>query len=257
MDTLTSSAALTQLSHEELIHELAAAPHRRAVMKEFISRYDDVIRRAATQALFKCKGAADPQSLQAMIEDSVNETYCRLFLEDCRALRSFKGHYENSIFAYLRTITRNTVHNQMRQHRRHWAPGSLQSLEAMNDKSAGRLADCGWGVSEWAVESGKMTEAPALTQLVHGSFRFAFSRPNVNRNFIIFKLYFLYGYRSEEIAHIKGLSLSVQGVYVTADRMRQWLRQDDGPARFKGARIPQKRGRNHEASAPMPLSQQH
>ncbi|MGH7496878.1 MAG: RNA polymerase sigma factor [bacterium] len=256
MESLTFSPNLTQLSHEELIHELATAPRHRAVMKEFISRYDAVIRHAAAQALYKSAGTRSFYDLEAMIEEGVNETYCRLFRQDCQPLRSFKGHYKNSIFAYLRTITHNAVNNQLREYRRHWAAGKMKSLEAMNDKSEGRLEECGWRVSEGAVENGKMTEGPALTQIVHGSFRFVFSPPNVNRNFIIFKLYFQYGYRSEEIARIKGLSLSEQGVYVTADRIRQWLRQEDQPHRFKGAKIRQKRGRNHEVSTPMPLSQQ-
>jgi hypothetical protein len=52
----------------------------------------------------------------------------------------------------------------------------------------------------------------------------------VNRNFIIFKLHFLHGYHGHEIARIKGLGLSERGVNVTADRIRQWLRQENKAA---------------------------
>jgi hypothetical protein len=67
--------------------------------------------------------------------------------------------------------------------------------------------------------------------MVRTGFRGAFRDANVNRNFIIFKLHFLHGYHSREIARIKGLGLSERGIGNTADRIRQWLRQNRNATR--------------------------
>jgi DNA-directed RNA polymerase specialized sigma24 family protein len=186
-----------------------------------------MIRHTITQALSKKMAAAGYEGIRLMIEDTVNETYCRLFQQDCQALRSFKCRYQNSIFAYLRTISLHMVSNQMRTYRRRHANGQLQSLEAMQENSRTQLAG---STSEVAIAGDESAEHKALEHLVHASFRVVFRDTKVNRNFIIFKLHFLHGYHGHEIARIKGLGLSERGVNVTADRIRQWLRQEDGTA---------------------------
>src|SRR5574341_491384 len=130
MKSLASDLGISPLSHEELIRKLVQYPQSQDIVNEFISRYDALIRQTITQALSKKMAAAGYEGIRLMVEDTVNETYCRLFQQNCQALRSFKCRYENSIFAYLRTISLHTVSNQIRAHRRLHAHGQLQSLEA-------------------------------------------------------------------------------------------------------------------------------
>lgn len=80
-----------------------------------------------------------------------------------------------------------------------------------------------------------------MEEAVRASLRPAFRHANVNRNFIIFKLHFLYGYRSHEIANIKGLGLSEKGIGNTANRIRRWLLngvKEIAYAKTKSANLP-------------------
>jgi RNA polymerase sigma factor (sigma-70 family) len=224
MKTLLANRPLAKIPHDELIRLLAANPCNRVIAKEFMARYDEVIRRLAANAIYKRKGNVGYEVAQSLIEEAVSETYCRLWQNDCQVLRSFKCRYANSIFAYLQTITRSVVSNQIRLYQRQRAFGQLESLEIMEEERVGRL-DGSRTVSSHSGNTGSpAVEYNLMEEAVRDRLRFAFRDANVNRNFIIFKLHFLYGYRSHEIANIKGLGLSERGVGNTANRIRHWLR---------------------------------
>jgi DNA-directed RNA polymerase specialized sigma24 family protein len=222
---------LATLPHDELIRMLVANPRDEAVAREFISRYDHFIRQTITAAVYKWMAAAGYERVQTMIEDLANETYCRLFQNDCQVLRAFKCRYENSIFAYLRTVALSVMSNQMRAYRRQQACEQLQAFDGAPEKCAGELSDGERFASDLGAAVMQATECKSLEQMVRASFRTTFRDDNVNRNFIIFKLHFLHGYHSREIARIKGLGLSERGIGNTADRIRQWLRQNRNATR--------------------------
>lgn len=224
MKTYSGDRPLAKIPHDELIRLLAANPRNRVMVNEFIARFDEVIRRLAANAIYKRVGNAGYETTQTLIEEAVSETYCRLWQYDCQVLRSFKCRYANSIFAYLQTITRSVVSNQIRRDRRQCAFGRLQSLETMGEEGAGGLSDSRTGSSHSGMTGNPAVESSLMEEAVRDTMRAAFRDANVNRNFIIFKLHFLYGYRSREIANIKGLGLSEKGVGNTANRIRHWLR---------------------------------
>ncbi len=220
---------LVTLSHDELIRMLVANPRGEAVAREFISRYDQFIRQTIASAVYKWMAAASYERVQTMIEDLANETYCRLFQNDCQVLRAFKCRYENSIFAYLRTVALSVLSNQMRTYCRKHALEQLQAFDGAPESH--QFADGGKLGADF---DGVPTQAAArksLEQMVRAGFRAVFRGANVNRNFIIFKLHFLHGYHSREIACIKGLGLSERGIGNTADRIRHWLRQNRNATR--------------------------
>ncbi len=223
--------ALAALLHNELIHLLVANPRCEAVAREFILRYDRCVRQTIAAAIYKWMAAAGYERVQTMIEDLVNETYCRLFQNDCQVLRAFKGRYENSIFAYLRTIALSVVSNQMRLYHRQQALEQLHAFDGAPEKLDGTPGNDEASISDFGVAAMQAAECQSLEQTVYAGFHAAFRDVNVNRNFIIFKLHFLYGYRSHEIARIKGLGLSERGIGNTADRIRQWLRQNSSATR--------------------------
>jgi DNA-directed RNA polymerase specialized sigma24 family protein len=223
MESLTHT--LGQLSHRELIRLLVANPHHRPVLQEFISRYNSTIRQTVAGAISKRKAALGYETIQLLIDDAVNETYCRLFQHNCRALRTFHCRYTNSIFAYLRTICLNVVRNQMRDHLRKRPKGQLQSIDEIEEKGGGQLFERSEASLNLAAVATDSAEIRILEQFIRTRLGQVFRPDLVNRNFIIFKLHFRYGYYCHEIARIKALGLGESGVGNTADRIRQWLCQ--------------------------------
>jgi len=241
MKMLSADRPLAKIPHDELIRLLFTNPRNQIIANEFIARYDGFIRRTVFEALYKRKANAGYETIQLQLEDAVSETYCRLFQNDGQVLRSFKCRYENSIFAYLQTITRSVVSNHIRAYQRQNAFGRLQSLDEIAEKRPD-----GWPAGSSAVFHSDMTgssttERNSMEEAVRASLRPAFRHANVNRNFIIFKLHFLYGYRSHEIANIKGLGLSEKGIGNTANRIRRWLLngvKEIAYAKTKSANLP-------------------
>jgi len=223
MKTHSADRPLAGIPHDELIRRLAANPQNPAPASEFMARYGEVIRQTVAQAIYKRKGNLGCAAMHPIIEDTVSETYCRLFQNDCQVLRSFKCRYENSIFAYLRKIAYSIASNQLRTHRRQQALGRLQSLEAARDQHDD-VAPGSAMILPADLTASQTAERQSTEEMLRASLRLAGRNDNVNRNFIIFKLHFLHGYRSHEIAHIKGLGLSERGIGNTADRMRKYLR---------------------------------
>jgi hypothetical protein len=211
------------MPHTELIRLLLANPKDQAPASEFISRYEAVIRQAAAQLIYKEKFCY--KAVDLMIDDAVSETFFRLVQNDCQALRAFKGQYENSIFSYLRAVTFTVVRNQLRLHRRRNAFGQMYSLDALAAKQNGGLAYGDSAPYHSDLMELRLAKRQFLEEKIRRGFRRRFRGAHVNRNFIIFKLRFLYDYHNHEIARIKGLGLTERGVNNTTDRIRQCLRE--------------------------------
>lgn len=227
MKTPTAERPLARIPHDELIRLFITDPQNQVLANEFMARYDTVIRQTVTNVLYKRKGNIGYEAIQPMIEDAVSETYCRLLQNDCQVLRSFKCRYANSVFSYLRTIAFSVASNQLRSYGRQKAFGTLPSLDELNERY-----ERGWGEANLALPpaeatASQETERKSMEERCRENFRLAFRDAKVNRNFIIFKLHFLYGYHSHEIARIKSLGLSVRGVGNMADRMRRHLRTEN------------------------------
>jgi RNA polymerase sigma factor (sigma-70 family) len=224
MKTYSGDRPLAKIPHDELIRLLVANPRNQVIVNEFMARFDEVIRRLVANAIYKRRGNAGYEATQSLIEEAVSETYCRFWQNDCQVLRSFKCRYANSIFAYLQTITHSVVSNQIRRERRQCAFGQLESLDILEEEGVGRLSGSRTSSSHSGIARNPAVESSLMEEAVRDTMRAACRDANVNRNFIIFKLHFLYGYRSREIANIKGLGLSEKGVGNTANRIRHWLR---------------------------------
>jgi len=225
MKTRAAARPLAEMPHNELIRLFLANPQNQALANEFIARYEEVIRQTATQAIYNEKENFFYKTARLMIDDAVSETYFRLLQNGCQALRAFKGHYENSIFSYLRAVTFSVVRNQLRVHRRQNAFGQMYSLDALVAKPNGGLAHRGSTPYDSGSLENRLANCQFVEQKIRASLRRTIRGANVNRNFIIFKLRFLYNYHSHEIARIKGLGLTARGVNNTTDRIRQYLRQ--------------------------------
>ena len=214
-----------QLSHRELIDLLVNDCQHRPAMQEFMRRYDEFIRCTVARTIYR-NGAGRGTDASATAEDLVSEIYYRLFRCDCRALQRFQNRYHNSIFAYLRTICMNVVRNYHRDYVQKDALGQLQALRPADEGCGENLLEQVVDDSTANGERARAEETEMLSQAVGAASFQKVSAENLDRNLIIFKLHFLYGYHYHEIARIKGLGLGESGVGNTAARLRLRLRQE-------------------------------
>jgi DNA-directed RNA polymerase specialized sigma24 family protein len=224
MQALTSGPQLARLAHDELLRLLAANPRHQQAAGEFMARYHTMIRQIVASTICKRMANAGYETIQTLIEDAVGETYYRLFQNDGQALRSFRSQHPNSIFSYLQTIAFSAASNQIRAHHRH-AGSHIYSLDKLETQPLNRFAGENTAAAFGDFSGNQTIERRCFERTVRVNLRRVFRAAHVNRNFILFKLHFLYGYHSDEIAHIKGLGFSEKGASNTTTRIRCWFKQ--------------------------------
>lgn len=216
--------ALAQMKHQTLVHELTRAPHNRLVQNEFISRYEPYIRHTVAQAIYAVGNVSYCEQMRDMTGDLVNEIFYRLFRNRCRVLAGAALQYESSIFAYLRSMCHNMVRNYVRDYfsreplahplvRAGWKDDEtpyalINELPDAESASPGHTLPeaCSYAATIWRKQA-------------------SFAQ-HMNRNLLIFKLHFIYGYHYDEIARIKGLGLGESGVGNTIARLKHRLQNE-------------------------------
>ncbi len=222
--TALTRETLAQMKHQTLVQELAQSPRNRLVQNEFISRYAPYIRYTITQAIYSFGKPRYCEQMRSLVDDIVNEIFFRLFRNDCRVLAGAELQYESSIFAYLRSMCQNMVRNYVRDYFSHeplahsYAPTNWREEETPYDlieqipeeegpsQFLGMPEACNYAAEIWRKQA-------------------SFAQ-HMNRNLIIFKLHFIYGYHYDEIARIKGLGLGESGVGNTIARLKHRLQNE-------------------------------
>lgn len=216
--TQLNREVLGSMNHQTLVHELTRDPQNRLVQNEFINRYEPYIRNVVKQKIYSLGKMSQSEYMRDMADDVVNEVFYRLFRNGCRVLTNADLRYESSIFAYLRTMGQNMVRNFVRDY-------------FSNDPLAHSYTTTSW--NEEAAPCTVVEQLPAADQTEHEEFvteacnyaadlwrRQASFSEHMDRNLLIFKLHFVYGYHYDEIARIKGLGLGESGVGNTIARLK-------------------------------------
>lgn len=212
---------LKRLTHQELVQSLAKAPRSRLLQNEFVARYKDYIRQTVARAVYDMGKTRASGILREMTEDLVNEVFYRVFRNDCRVLRGVEAHYESSIFAYLRVMCLNMVRNFIRDHFTKEPLALCRAALAWNQEGeTPNLLEQMPGEEEQ--ERAAHIHEAALCAAEVWSKQVSFAQ-NMDRNLLVFKLHFLYGYHYDEIARIKGLGLGESGVGNTIARLKYRL----------------------------------
>ena len=195
---------------EQLLKRCAGRPSDDAAWEEFVRRYHSTIR-ANVVRTFKRKvreevdrGAQFPVDL---IDDLMQSVYMRLVDEESRAIQSFAGVHDNSIFQYLAMISINVVRDYFREAKAKKRPKQTYSLDELLEKS-------GDGVLSRSLTS-HLDGTPATNprplvtrdELDH-ALESAVSDRHRERDILIFKLRYYEGLTLSEITTALGLDLS-------------------------------------------------
>lgn len=203
--------------------------------EEFVRRFQPTIRTAVQRAAYG-RGVATPQ----FVEDMVQEVFVGLCEKNCKVLRQFEPREPDSIFHFLKTVSTNLTRDQLRADGRQKRGGGMQQ----EDEDT-------LGLDSIAADYGRMSASDR--EVLHGEIDRALQRlvPDVllERDCIIFWLYFGQGYSARDISDIPGIGLSVKGVESSLHRSVNYVRQD-----LRLDTLPWKRGRAGKFSGSDPVS---
>ena len=195
---------------DQLLERCARRPSDEAAWEEFVRRYDSTIR-ANVVRTFKRKvreeverGAQFPVDL---IDDLKQSVYMRLVDEGSRAIQSFEGVHDNSIFQYLAMIAINVVRDYFREAKAKKRPKQTYSLDELLEKSGDGVLNK--SLTSHLDGSPATSPRPLVTRAeLDRALEVAVSDRHRDRDTLIFQLRYYEGLTLSEITSALGLDLS-------------------------------------------------
>lgn len=143
---------------------------------------------------------ADPHT----VDDLVQETWLKIFRDDCAALRRIRDEHQNSIYDYVTTAARRTALDYI--DRREPDIPLDELVEPTN--------------SRW-----REVDKSLRWKEVDVCLRKLSQEPQFERDYLIFWRYYEQGYSAREISELSGVDLSVKGVEAVLWRLINQIRE--------------------------------
>jgi RNA polymerase sigma-70 factor (ECF subfamily) len=178
---------------------------------EFIRRFQPLIARVVLRVAREW-GEGSTQ----LVDDLVQETYLKLCADRSQALRSFKPLHPDAIYAFIKVLTANLVHDHFRVSRSQKRGGAVStiSIEAQGTPE----------LSESFVNK-SILERNVLLQQIDACLRTIVQGPNADRDRKVFWLYYRGGLTSRAIASLANLGLGEKGVESIILRLTRQIRE--------------------------------
>lgn len=197
------------LSAAQLIRECARSPDA-AAWEEFVHRFHRLIAGVVLRTAQRWG-----ETSREALDDLIQETYLKLCADQCRLLREFEFQSPDSILGYLKVITANVVHDHFKavhadKRGSGWVRDDLSVTEARtNDASAG---------------SAVSMERAVLFREIDACLRRQETGRDLQRNRLIFWLYYRAGLSARAIASLPSIGLSTEGVESAILRLTRLVR---------------------------------
>jgi RNA polymerase sigma factor (sigma-70 family) len=203
------SKQLRELSTVQLIYETARDLNGGDVWAEFSSRFKHRIVKYCWHA-FRLHGEGGAR-FHDLIDDFTQDFYKRLLQNDGRAIRSFRGQTEDSVYAFLAAVAKTTVQDYLRHQNAERRSAKLISLEDL--KNFGRNAPSSNAFLADLIDAERVLEAEG------------YDNRNRERDRLIFKLHFVEGLTASELAAVPAFQLTVSGIEKVLGRLRSRLQR--------------------------------
>lgn len=205
-----SPTRYSALSLSDLIC-LCAGPCEDDAWREFVARVDKpiclTIQRSASQW-------GEPS--RTVVEDLAQTIYLKLWEDNCRRLRDFAVEHPDAILAYLKKVAANATHDHFKHHRSQSSGGAEAHLSTADvDPEAGQQADGSQQRIDYAV----------FLDEIDDYLRRGLAGPDVERDRMIFWLYFRQGMSTKEIASLPTVGLTAKGVGSVLERLKRSVRK--------------------------------
>jgi len=201
------------MKNKDLVALCAQQPWNREAWLEFYNRFDERIWLVINRECKEKGISEDVSESNQVIQDLVQDVYVRLVENDCKALKNFKGTFENSIFTYLGKIANSVVCNHITNKKAKKRPPIQKSIDEplWNSKERRKvlfeeILKLPYNDSEVNIDFKDIKDKieKLLDKILKGKHK--------QRNKIIFKLYLYEEYSPNEIAAQFGFGLSAKTV---------------------------------------------
>ncbi|MFQ5793156.1 MAG: RNA polymerase sigma factor, partial [Acidobacteriota bacterium] len=214
----------------ELIARLVEAGPDDLAWPEFFSRFGSRIRLVIYRTLHneaQRSSGLDVGHLADAVEELAQEVFVRLLEGNRRALASFQGRNENSIYTYLRAIAVNLVRDHFKKLRSKKAPPAAVSFSEPLRTAEGPVeaVTLGDSLATPGPDPEEVTRATELRGRIAVAVDRASSGSSTARDRLIFRLYFEEGLKVDEIAAYPGIRLSSSGVEKRIRRIRDTVEE--------------------------------
>lgn len=178
---------------------------------EFVSRFQRPISLSIIRTAYQWGGIP-----QQVIDDLVQDTYLKLYINKCRQLREFAAQHPSTILGYIKTIAVNVAHDHFKSlHSQKRGSGEVsQILEESDAKGPPSTA----GGQE-------AMEREVLFKQIDDCIEACLEGRDRDRDRTIFWLYYQQGMTAKDIAALPTIDLSPKGVESVIVRLVRLLRE--------------------------------
>lgn len=199
----------SSLSPDELVKACAGSKDP-AIWREFIRRFQPVI----ATAVLRTANRFSKQTRQTL-DDLVQDTYLKLCDDDCRLLRSFESRHPDAIFGFLKVVAGNVANDHFKSALAEKRGAGV--TEAVPDTAAL------FPVAPPSSSSTSMDRRILLRQ-IDDALTVGAAGPDLERNRIIFWLYYRDGLSASAIASLPYIKLTTKGVESILLRLTRMIR---------------------------------
>jgi len=198
------------MAHEEIpireLLQLCLSTDAEDHWREFVHRTQPLIASVIINTVRRWK-----QPAPSLVDDLIQDTYLKLFVNDMKALRSIKNEYENAIFGFLKVVASNVVQDHFRK--------------PINKADEVEVSDAVLPPDPDERERREFLDKKEQVQRI--LIRLS-SSETYKRDEAIFWLYYEQGYSAKEISFMPHLGLTLKGVEAVILRLTRYLRGELG-----------------------------
>jgi RNA polymerase sigma-70 factor (ECF subfamily) len=178
--------------------------------EEFIRRFQTVIATAVLRAARRF-GQPSPQ----LLDDLIQDTYLKLCHDNGSMLRSFQPRHPNAIFGYLRVVAANVVLDHFK----------LTSAEKRGASQTDSYSENSAPAAPNSTTVGlDPVQRRILMRQIDDILRQELPKEEVERNRLIFWLYYRDGLTASAIAALPSIGLTTKGVESSLQRMTKMIK---------------------------------
>lgn len=200
----------SELTHNELIKSVAQEPENQGVWSEFYNRFHKYIC-FNIYDVFKKNGYTGEGT---HVENVAQDIYMILLNNECRALKNFRGDYENAIFKYLGIIARHEANKYLKESNR-FAHISLDS-PLPGDHNTTMLE-----VLDQDKEYSELTSSEIREETEFCLNRILKKSRHMDRDKLLFKYYYFDHIKVEEIPQYLNTNLSAKRIWNILNYIKQ------------------------------------